>query len=84
MLIKAIANEESLEGAEPSHELVELLDGDRELAFRLAGRGVKTLDDLGEQSVDELREIEPMDEKRAAALIMKARASWFAKASRGK
>ncbi len=36
------------------------------------------MDDLAEQSVDELMEIEGMDEDRAAKLIMAARAHWFA------
>ena len=50
---------------------------DRELAFALATRGVATMEDLAEQSVDELLEIEGMDEERAAQLIMTARAPWF-------
>ncbi len=52
---------------------------DDALAFELAARGVLTMDDLAERSVDELMEIEGMDEQRAAALIMKAREPWFAK-----
>jgi N utilization substance protein A len=36
------------------------------------------MDDLAEQSIDELIEIEKMTEERAAALIMTARAPWFA------
>jgi len=36
------------------------------------------MEDLAEQSVDELMEIEDMDEERAAKLIMTARAPWFA------
>jgi N utilization substance protein A len=51
---------------------------DDELAFELAARGVVTMDDLAELSVDELMEIEGMEEQRAAALIMKAREPWFA------
>jgi N utilization substance protein A len=78
LLIKAIASEETLDQSEPSTELIELLEGERDLAFTLASRGVRTLDDLAEQSVDELQEIVPMDEEKAAGLIMKARASWFA------
>ncbi len=39
---------------------------------------VVTMEDLAEQSVDELMEIEGMDEKRAGELIMTARAPWFA------
>lgn len=78
LLIKAIASEEKLEPAEPSQELLEMEGMDRELAYRLANHGVITVDDLAEQSVDELLEIEDMNVERAASLIMKARASWFA------
>ncbi|NJD05888.1 MAG: transcription termination/antitermination protein NusA [Methylococcaceae bacterium] len=78
LLIKAIASEEKLDEAEPAADLLAIEGMDRELAFRLASRGIRTLDDLAEQSVDELVEIEPMDDEKAAGLIMKARASWFA------
>jgi hypothetical protein len=36
------------------------------------------MEDLAEQSVDDLLEIQDMDEKQAAELIMTARAPWFA------
>lgn len=39
--------------------------------------GICTIDDLAEQSVDELLPIPGMTEEKAGALIMKARASWF-------
>ncbi|BBA33226.1 transcription elongation factor NusA [Methylocaldum marinum] len=78
LLIKAIANEEEFESSEPSKELLEMEGMDRETAFRLAARGVRTMEDLAEQSVDELLEIEGMDEARAARLIMTARLPWFA------
>jgi N utilization substance protein A len=51
---------------------------DEDLAFRLAGAGITSMDDLAEMAVDELLEIEPMPEDKAAALIMKAREPWFA------
>jgi N utilization substance protein A len=35
------------------------------------------MEDLAEQSVDELMDIEEMDEERAGKLIMTARAPWF-------
>ena len=44
----------------------------------LAGRGVVTMEDLAEQAVDDLLEIDGMDAERAGALIMTARAPWFA------
>ena len=53
---------------------------DEALALALAARGVATVDELAEQSVDELMEIEGMDAERAARLIMKAREPWFAEA----
>ena len=42
------------------------------------GHGVITMEDLAEQAVDELMVIDGMDEDRAGALIMTARAPWFA------
>jgi N utilization substance protein A len=36
------------------------------------------MEDLAEQSIDELLDIEGVDATRAAALIMKAREPWFA------
>ena len=56
---------------------------DEDLAFRLAGAGIITMDDLAEQSVDELLELSDLDQERAAALIMKAREPWFAAAEQG-
>ena len=38
---------------------------------------LKTMDDVAELAVDELIDIVPMDEKKAADIIMKARESWF-------
>ncbi|HYE35571.1 transcription termination factor NusA [Methylocaldum sp.] len=78
LLIKAIASEEELESSEPSKELLEMEGMDRELAYRLAAQGVRTIEELAEQSVDELLDIEGMDEERAARLIMTARSPWFA------
>ncbi len=55
------------------------MDGmDKELAYELASREIKSMEDLAEQSVDELMVIDGMDEERAAELIMTARAPWFA------
>lgn len=48
-----------------------------ELVKQMAALGIKTMDDLAEQSVDELLEIAGMTEQKAAALIMKAREPWF-------
>jgi N utilization substance protein A len=56
-------------------------DMDRELAYELARRGVCTMEDLAEQSVDELMDIEGMGEERAGRLIMAARLPWFAESA---
>jgi N utilization substance protein A len=76
LLTQAIASEESMDGAEPTADLVELT-GDA-LAKTLARKGVKTRDDLADLAVDELVEMGGVDEKKAAELIMNARKHWFA------
>ncbi len=81
LLDRAIASEEGA-GGEPAEDLLGMEGMDTELAYALARGGVTTMEDLAEQSVDELMEIEGMDEERAARLIMKAREPWFADADR--
>ncbi len=78
LLTKAIATEEGLSDAKPAADLLEMSGMDEGLAFSLASKGVITMEDLAEQSTDELMEIDGMDEKRAGELIMEARAPWFA------
>jgi len=77
LLNLAIASEEELDGAQPADDLLEMDGMERHLAFILASRGIVTMEDLAEQSVDDLTDIEGIDEERAAALIMTARAPWF-------
>ncbi|MBA1148556.1 transcription termination/antitermination protein NusA [Ectothiorhodospiraceae bacterium WFHF3C12] len=77
LVTQAIAEEEQ-GGGPPAEDLLAMEGMDETLAGELAARGVRTMDELAEQSVDELMEIEGMDEERAAALIMKAREPWFA------
>jgi N utilization substance protein A len=78
LLTKAIASEEELGDAAPEEDLLNMEGMDKDLAFKLAAKGIVTMEDLAEQAVDELMEIEGMDEDRAGALIMKAREPWFA------
>ena len=80
LLTRAIANEERIGDERPADDLLAIEGMDEELAFRLAAAGIKTMDQLAEQSVDELLELGDLDETRAAALIMKAREPWFANA----
>ncbi len=83
LLTRAIVSEEAMGENEPAEDLLNLEGMDRELAFTLTGRGVVTQEDLAELAVDELMDIEGMDEGRAAALIMAARAPWFAEEQQG-
>jgi N utilization substance protein A len=83
LLTKALAQEEVWEESQPAEDLLNMEGMDPQLAHILAGKGVKTMEDLAEQSVDDLLEIEEMDQDRAAQLIMTARAPWFADEQQG-
>ncbi|MGD0961561.1 MAG: transcription termination factor NusA, partial [Methylomonas sp.] len=78
LLIKAIASEEKIETSLPSQDLLALEGMDKELAHEMAAKGIVTMDDLAEQSIDDIIEFSGMNEERAGKLIMKARESWFA------
>ncbi len=78
LLTRAIANEEAF--CEPAEDLLTMEGMDKDLAYILAGKGVVTMEDLAEQSIDDLMEIDGMDEERAGQLIMTARAPWFEEA----
>lgn len=77
LLNQAIASEEALEGSEPAQDLLNMDGMERHLAFVLASKGIVSMEDLAEQSVDDLIDIEGIDEERAGQLIMTARAPWF-------
>jgi len=78
LLTQAIVQEEKIDEAEPAEDLLELEGMDKGLAFLLASKGVVTREDLAELATDDLLELNEMDAEEAAALIMKARAHWFA------
>lgn len=78
LLTQALASEERLEGVAPAEDLLNMEGMDQALALALAGRGIITMEDLAEQSIDELLGLDGVDATRAAALIMKAREPWFA------
>ncbi len=74
----ALAQEESLGNNKPADDLLNLEGLDRELAFKLAARGVCTLEDLADQGVDDLSDIEGLTDEKAGELIMAARnICWF-------
>jgi len=78
LLTQAIIQEEVIEARQPAEDLLQMEGMDKDTAMQLAAIGVCTMEDLAEQSVDELMVIDGMDETRASALIMKAREPWFA------
>jgi N utilization substance protein A len=77
LLTQAIASEETLDQSMPAEDLLLLEGMSPDLALTLARRGVRTREDLAEQSVDELADIEGLAAEKAAQLIMTARAPWF-------
>ncbi len=78
IVTKAIASQEDLSAANVAEDLLAMEGMNDELALQLAGKGILSMEDLAEQSIDELIDIEGLDEKRAGELIMTARAPWFA------
>jgi N utilization substance protein A len=77
LLTQAIASEEGLSSAKVADDLINMEGMDDTLALALARKGVLCMEDLAEQSIDELMDIDGMDEERAGKLIMTARAPWF-------
>ncbi len=78
LLTQMIAKEEVLDDNKPAQDLLNLEGMSERLAYKLAERGLRTQEDLAELSTDELIEVDEMEEEAAAALIMAARAPWFA------
>ncbi|MEP7312883.1 MAG: transcription termination factor NusA [Pseudomonadota bacterium] len=77
LLTQAIASEESLDQSMPADDLLALTGMNPDLALSLARMGVRTREQLAEQSVDDLADIDGLDEAGAGVLIMKAREIWF-------
>ncbi|MDP9198245.1 MAG: transcription termination/antitermination protein NusA, partial [Pseudomonadota bacterium] len=81
LLTQAIASEEKIDESGPAEDLLAVEGMDKELAYELASRGIRTRDELAEQSLDELEAVPGLDPERAGQLIMAARAHWFDSAS---
>jgi len=77
LLTQAIAREETANDGAPAEDLLSLEGMDEDLAKRLAARGIRTREDLADQSVEDLEGIDNLDGARAGTLIMAARAHWF-------
>ncbi|MDD4880046.1 MAG: transcription termination factor NusA [Gallionellaceae bacterium] len=76
LLTAAIAQEETVE--KDTTDLMSVEGMDAGLAADLSAKGIKSAEDLADLAVDELVELTGMAEDRAQALIMSARAPWFA------
>ncbi len=77
VLLTAALSGTDVSSTNPADDLIEMDGMSVSLAYQLAASGVKTMEDLAELAIDELIDIQKMDEKDAAALIMTARAPWF-------
>lgn len=77
LLTQAIASEEDISQANIADDLLNMEGMDDALALELSKKGILNMEELAEQSIDELIDIEGMDEERAGKLIMTARAPWF-------
>ena len=77
LLTQAIADEEYLAVRKPAPDLLGMKGVDKTLAWQLARSGIQTMEDLADQSTEELVEIVGMQAEQAAALILAARQPWF-------
>ncbi len=75
LLTEAIVKEEKVEQA--AEDLLTMEGMDDATAHLLASKGVTSMSQLAELAVDELVDLVNIDEERAKALIMTARAPWF-------
>lgn len=76
LLTEAIVDEEQL--GKVAEDLLSLEGMNEALAAKLARNNITTRDMLADLAIDELTEMTGLDPERAKALIVKARAHWFA------
>lgn len=79
LLTEALTSSEQAMGEENTATALTELEGiTPELEEQLSGAGIMTVEELAEQSVDELMQVVAgITAEKAAALIMKAREPWF-------
>jgi transcription termination/antitermination protein NusA len=73
LLNKALAKAEEAASVKPEADLLEVPGVDEDLAYKLAAAGIRSRENLADLATDELVEKVPMEEDRAADLIMAAR-----------
>jgi N utilization substance protein A len=76
LLTMALSSGKGLTGT-PDESLITMDGMTEDLANKLASKGITTMEDLAELSIDDLLEIDEISEQKAGALIMKAREPWF-------
>jgi N utilization substance protein A len=76
LLAQALSSGKALGGV-PDETLLNMSGITPELAQKLADQGITSMEELAEQSIDELMDIQGMTEQLAGQLIMKAREPWF-------
>lgn len=74
MLTREIAAQAALV---PEDDLINMDGMTEAMAKELAAKGVRSMEDLAECATDELMELIEIEEQKAQALIMTARAPWF-------
>ncbi len=79
LLTRAIVTDDTKDLAQPpENDLLTMVGMNPVLAEQLAAHGISTMETLAECAVDDLLEIDSLDAEQAGALIMAARAPWFA------
>ncbi len=61
LLTQAIASEEKIDESGPAEDLLAVEGMDKELAYELASRGIRTREDLADQSLDDLESVPGLD-----------------------
>jgi transcription termination/antitermination protein NusA len=69
---------QAISATKPADDLLAMEGMDESLANTLAENGIITMEDLAELAVDDLQDVVDIDDKKAAQLILTARAPWFA------
>ena len=77
LIKQALTGEAQSTEGEPHKDLLGLEGMSQRLAFLLASKGVCSMEDLAELSVDDLVDMVEINNEQAAQLIMKAREPWF-------
>jgi N utilization substance protein A len=76
-ILQAAAAQDKVTEVQVMEELRTMAGMNEKLAQQMARHGILSINDLAEQSVDDLLILDGIDEEQAGQLIMTARKSWF-------